>query len=103
MTRVVIACIAIVIVVLSAGFTSSAAHTTTLSHLRPAVQLRRSTLLASDADISLLNSPPAVVRQAPPPAPEEGPAPVLLAYLGLVVVGSGLAISSVRANNRRGE
>lgn len=103
MTRVVIACVAIVIVVISAGFTSSAAHTATFGHQRPAAQLRRSTLLASDVDINLLNSPPAVVRPAQPPAPEEGPPPALLAYLGLVIVGSGLAISSVRTSHRREE
>lgn len=97
MTRAAIALVAIVVLTLSAGFTSTSIHTSALRQARPAAQVR-SALLAGEGDLRLLGS----VRQAASPAaPEDGPAPALLAYLALVIVGSAAAIGSVRASQRR--
>lgn len=96
MTRAAIALIALLILTLSAGFTSTSLQR---SSLGPVAQAQRNAALAGELDVRLLGQPAAPGAAAS--TSEDGPAPALLAYLALVLVGSVVAIASVRASQRR--
>ncbi len=100
MLRLAFALAAILLLLLSTSFTSnsfgpnrSAANAMGLAGGR--AQLIR----AGEIDLAL--GGPAAARPSAPAAPGEQLAPVLLVYLGLVLVGSVVAIGVVRINARR--
>ena len=100
MARMAIAVAAILVVVLSAGFGTPPLMSAAQSSGRAAQQAR--SVINVNSQGLLLGSmvQPAGAGQNSG-APEDGPPMVLLAYLGLVIVGSALAIGSVRANSGR--
>ncbi len=101
MARMAIAVVAILVVVFSAGFTAPRLTSAAQSSGRAAQQARSAVSSANSQGLLLSG----IVQPGgtPPSAgtSEEGPPLVLLAYLGLVIVGSALAIGSVRANGGR--
>lgn len=100
MARMAIAIAAILVVVLSAGFTTAPLTSAAQSSGRVA-QGARSVINVNSQGLLLggMVSPASVGTNSS--APEDGPPMVLLAYLGLVIVGSALAIRSVRASGGR--
>lgn len=98
MTRAAIALIALLILTLSAGFTTTSIQSSSLGQVRQSPQTQRNAAVAGELDVRLLRQPAATGPATN--TSEEGPAPALLAYLGLVIVGSVLAIANVRASQR---
>ena len=100
MARMAIAIAAILVVVLSAGFTTTPLTSAAQSSGR-VTQQARSVMNATSPGLLFggMVQPASTAQNGG--TSEDGPPLVLLAYLGLVIVGSALAIGSVRANGGR--
>ena len=99
LTRFALVLAAFLALVLSAGFTSTQLREASHRGQLATQQRIAKPLSAADAAIAL------AVRPAPPraqilsaPSTSDGPAPALLIYLVLVLVGSAVSIAIVRRN-----
>jgi hypothetical protein len=102
MSRLLLALAAILLLTLSAGFTHTGLRQMPLGPDRFAnVPLLKSGLSTTNADAAFGQiqslGPGPTVRATP----DDAPAPALLIYLGLIVVGSAAAVGLVRYHQRR--
>jgi len=101
MARVALALAAILLLACSAG--QNQAHLQQLSFGRTQLAdtglLRGST--AASVDIIVPHAQPPGLDGAPRPSTDETPAPALLVYLALIVVGSAVGVGLVRHSQRR--
>ena len=98
MTRFAIVLVALLVLVLSSGFSSTQLRVASTQGQLAQPSIAKQ-LGPADAAISL------AVRPAPPgarilsgPPAADGPAPALLIYLALVLVGSAVSIAIIRRN-----
>ena len=100
MTRVVLALTAILVLALSAGLHQTQLQSSPRDQAAGAFAATSARqAIAAEIDVALASS-----RPAPAPARatrEEAPSPALLAYLGLVLVGSAVAVGVVYRGQHR--
>lgn len=100
MSRLAFALAAILLLLLSTSFTSNSFGPSRGTASVMALAGGRAQLIrAGEVDLALAG--PVVARPSAPVAPGERLAPVLLVYLGLVLIGSVVAIGVVRSSARR--
>lgn len=100
MTRLVLAVIAIIVLTLSAGFSHAPLQTPTRAQASSALQAFGSRQVMM-AEIELMRPVHARELSTASSPSEEGPAPALLAYLALVLIGSAIAVGMVRYSQAR--
>jgi hypothetical protein len=99
MTRVALALAAILLLACSAGQNQAQLQQLPFSRgqLADAGLLRSSMAAGANVTLPHARSPEHTIR----PTPDEAPAPALLIYLALIVVGSAVAVGLVRHSQRR--
>ena len=100
MSRLAFALAAILLLLLSTSFTSNSfGSNQSAASVMGLAGSRAQLIRAGEIDLALGGTTAA--RPSAPATPGEQLAPVLLVYLGLVLVGSVVAIGVVRSNARR--
>lgn len=103
MTRFALALAAILLLALSTSFMHTQLDQTgaTRGVAAPAALVERRAF-AADAGLALQGgAEQAIVQALPPSPPADRPAPALLVYLGLVLVGSAISVAIVRRSQGR--
>lgn len=100
MIRLVLAALAIIVLMLSAGFSRAPLQAPARAQVSSALQAFGSRHVAM-AEVNLAQPVGTSEQSMIGNSSEEGPAPILLAYLGLITIGSLIAVGMVRHSQRR--
>jgi hypothetical protein len=102
MTRLVLALVAILLLAWSAGLAPTQLRQVPLSQRQVADgALLRDELAVARADLSLVQARGQAAARPALPTSDDTPAPALVIYLALVVIGSGVAVALVRYHQRQ--